>query len=128
MKKLTRAIHEYFTSEEGKAVLFEAVNTAFIREMIFEQARDENGNPIQPPKRKTESVNVIDQLVVYLAQTEGAMRGVQNDLNARENEIKALTSEFKEEQRRVIAAFQFIGQTLEKIAVSDETKEVKLIG
>ncbi len=118
------AITDFFKSLNGQELFYESVNKAMTKEMEFEKAKDENNNPIVPPKRKVEAVNVIDQLVIYLSRTEGALQGVQSSINKRAKEIKALTAEFKQEQKRIAAAYYILANQLKMIDFDGQQKEV----
>ena len=122
--RLHKALIDFFKSPEGQTLMHEAVNKALMRDMTFEKRRDENNQPISPPQIKTEKVNVIDQLVVYLSRQEGAFQGVQNKIIEHQEEIRNISVHVHEDQMRVIQSFEMVAAVIQQL---DKPKDLKQI-
>jgi len=84
---LAGEIKGFFLSEDFESMLGNMVMKAMYqsqeREMIFDDGKTEPGRTIE----KTIKVNVIDQVVKYLPFVEGAIRGMQEDIDKAKNNI-----------------------------------------
>lgn len=76
---IKEALAEFIRSPEGEAlignIVIKGVNQAMTRKMLFEDGTSEPGRVIE----KEQDVHVLEQLIIYLGRTEGALRGVQSD-------------------------------------------------
>ncbi|MEW6670237.1 MAG: hypothetical protein AB1427_00955 [Thermodesulfobacteriota bacterium] len=84
---LAGEIKGFFLSEAFESMLGNMVMKALYqsqeREMTIEDGKSEPGRTIE----KTVKVNVIDQIVKYLPFVEGALRGMQEDLDKTKNHV-----------------------------------------
>ena len=86
-KKDKEWIKEFFLSEEFENMLGNMVMKASFqsqnRDMVFEDSKTEKGRTVE----KTTEVNVLDQIVKYLPYVEGAIRGIQEDVDKMKNNV-----------------------------------------
>ena len=86
-KKDKEWIKGFFLSEEFENMLGNMVMKASFqsqnRDMVFEDSKTEKGRTVE----KTTEVNVLDQIVKYLPYVEGAIRGIQEDVDKMKNNV-----------------------------------------
>jgi len=86
-KWMKEEIKNFFLSEEFENMLGNMVMKASFqsqnRDMVFEDSKTEKGRTVE----KTTEVNVLDQIVKYLPYIEGAIRGIQEDVDKMKNNV-----------------------------------------
>ena len=72
-----------------RAIIQEELQTALVRKVTVERGPDKQGDPEKVIKE--EEWNVLDFMAAYLPKVEGAIRGVQADVDTAKNQVHHMT-------------------------------------
>ena len=119
-KLLIDALTQFFKSEKGEElignIMLKAIKQSFLKEMHFEDGKSEPGKVVE----KTQTVDVLDQILFYLPHLEGAIRGCQVDT------VKS-TRKVIEGLHKVIESNLIIGQAMNESIQIEPSEELKQI-
>jgi len=99
--------------EEIRRIVREELKEALFRRIAIERGPRQQGDPEKVVKE--EEWNVLDFLAVYLPRVEGALRGVQEDVDKTKNRVLENS-----------AKIQVVGETL--LGLEDSAKKIAMLG
>ena len=86
VEAMTEALASFFGSDEGSQLLVDIIDKVLWRKITMIDGKTEPGKQVE----KEFETNILDQILFYLPQTEGALRGMQEDLSKHVGMINVL--------------------------------------
>ena len=86
VEAMTEALASFFTSDEGSQMLVDIIDKVLWRKITMVDGKSEPGKQVE----KEINTNILDQILFYLPHTEGALRGMQEDLSKHTGSVNVL--------------------------------------